>query len=130
MPCEPGFTKAAFMALETKSQLLRDQGKEPFYSLMVDEMSIKKFVSWDGHKFRGYVDLGADMDTDDEGPLAKDVLVFMVVSLVTGIKVPCGFFMVCGLSGNERANLVRVCIEKLHAVDVKVVALISDGPPL
>ena len=43
-------------------------------------------------------------------------------------KVPCGYFFIDGLSGAERANLVKLCIERLSDVDVKVVSLTCDGP--
>jgi hypothetical protein len=94
---------------------------------MLDEMSIKKHVSWDGKKYQGYVDLGNGAD-DDSLPIAKDALVFMVVSLNSSWKVPCGYFFVDGLSGKERANLVRVCIQRLHDVGVRVTSLTCDGP--
>ena len=90
-------------------------------------MAIKKNIWWDGKKYHGYVDLGNGV-VDDTLPPAKDALVFMVVSLNESWKVPCGYFFVDGLSGVERANLVKVCIQRLHDVGVKVSALICDGP--
>ena len=48
---------------------------------MLDEMAIKKHVSWDGTKFQGYVDLGIGLEDDDSNPVAKDALVLMVVSV-------------------------------------------------
>ena len=94
---------------------------------MLDEMSIKKHVSWDGHKYQGYIDLGNGAD-DDSLPMAKDALVFMVVSLNNAWKVPCGYFFIDGLSGKERANLVKVCIQRLHDAGVRVTSLTCDGP--
>ena len=37
---------------------------------MIDDMAIKKHVSWDGQIFRGYVDLGNDVQDDDSAPIA------------------------------------------------------------
>ena len=37
-------------------------------------------------------------------------------------------FFVDGLSGIERANLVRVCIKKLYDAVVSITSLICDGP--
>ena len=48
--------------------------------MMLDEMAIKKYISWDGTRFRGYVDIGNESLDDDSSPVAKDALVFMVVS--------------------------------------------------
>ena len=127
IPADPGFTKPAFDALKLKAAESKENGKEVLCSLMLDEMSIKKHVSWDGKKYQGYVDLGNGAD-DDSLPMAKDALVFMVVSQNSSWKVPCGYFFVDGLSGKERANLVRVCIQRLHDVGVRVTSLTCDGP--
>ena len=115
IPAEPGFTEPAFKALELKANGTEEK---VVCSLMIDEMAIRKDVSWDGKKFRGYVDLGnAD---DDSAPIAKDALVFMVVGVNETWKVPVGYFFVDGLSGKERANLVKLCIRKLDDVGMDV----------
>ena len=123
VPTEPGFTEPAFKALEVKAK-----GTKVMCSLMIDEMAIRKDVSWDGKKFRGYVDLGNAVKDDDFAPIAKDALVFMVVEVNETWKVPVGYFFIDGLSGKERANLVKLCINKLHDVGVEVISLICDGP--
>jgi hypothetical protein len=124
---DPGFTKPAFNALKVKVEDAKKNWKEVICSLMLDEMAIKKNIWWDGKKYHGYVDLGNGV-VDDTLPPAKDALVFMVFSLNESWKVPCGYFFVDGLSVVERANLVKVCIQRLHDVGVKVSALICDGP--
>ena len=124
VPAEPGFTEPAFKALEVKAK----GTKEVMCSLMIDEMAIRKDVSWDGKKFRGYVDLGNAVKDDDSAPIAKDALVFMVVGVSETWKVSVGYFFIDGLSGKERANLVKLCIKKLHDVGVEVISLICDGP--
>ena len=60
--------------------------------------------------------------------MVKDALVFMVVSLNDAWKVPCGHFFIDGLSGKERANLVKVCTQRLHDAGVRVTSLTCDGP--
>ena len=52
----------------------------------------------------------------------------MVVGINKTWKVPVGYFFVDGLSGEERANLVKVCIKKLHDIGINVISLICDGP--
>ena len=54
VPAEPGFTAPTFLAL---SQRVKNTGRKVICSLMIDELAIKKHVSWNGKKFRGYVDL-------------------------------------------------------------------------
>ena len=74
---------------------------------MMDEMAIKKHISWDGKKYNSYADLGNGMN-DDSLPVAGDALVFMVIAIDESWKVLCGYFFIDGLSGAERANLVNV----------------------
>ena len=125
---EPGFTEPAFTALAAKVEEAKQKGQTVPCSLMLDEMAIRKHISWDGKKMRGYVDLGNDVEEDDSAPVAADALVFMVVSVNDCWKVPCGYFLIDGLSGAERANLVKVCIQRLYDAGVDVVSLTCDGP--
>lgn len=92
-----------------------------------DEMAIRKHVEWDGRRFRGYVDVGTDIN-DDTLPPATEALVFMVVTLDGSWKLPCAYFLIVGMTGIERANLVRECIGKLSAIGVRVVSVTCDGP--
>ena len=124
---EPGFTKDAMTALKAKVLAAKRDGQEVVCALMLDEMAIRKHVEWDGKKFRGFVDLGTGLD-DDSLPEATDALVFMAVSVNSSWKVPCGYFLVNGLTGEEKANLTKECITKLHDVGVKVVSFTCDGP--
>eukprot|EP00794_Sanderia_malayensis_P001024 gene1024-346_t len=55
-------------------------GNEVICSLMINKMAIRKNISWDGSKFRGYVDIGNGIQ-DESSPVAKDALVFMVVNM-------------------------------------------------
>lgn len=59
--------------------------------------------------------------------MAKEALVFMVVSLTESWKIPVAYFLIAGLHGAERANLVKLCLEKLYAVGVHVVFINFDG---
>ena len=127
VPAEPGFTEPAFRALRAKVEQLKPSRKQIVCSLMIDEMAIKRHVYWDGKRYRGYVDIGNDI-VDDSTPVAKEALVFMVVSINGSWKIPCGYFFIDGLSGAEQANLVKICLKKLYDHGVYVAALICDGP--
>lgn len=122
----PGFTKAAFLTMSVKVLSAKRDGQEVLCTLMLDEMAIREYVEWDGKCFRGYVDFGTGID-DDSLPTAKDALVLMAVSLNSSWNVPCGYFLIDGLSGLEKANLVEICLRKLHDVGVKVAAFTCDG---
>jgi hypothetical protein len=53
IPADPGFTKPAFDALKLKAAESKENGKEVLCSLMLDEMSINKHVSWDRKNIKG-----------------------------------------------------------------------------
>jgi len=124
---EPGFTAEALSALKARVDQARKKNETIVCSLMMDEMAIKSHVEWVGSKLYGYVDMGTGVD-DDSNPVAADVLVFMVVGVNQHWKIPVGYFLVNGLSGEERANLVRQCLMKLYDVGVNIVSLTCDGP--
>ena len=81
---------------------------------IVDEIAINKHVSWDSKRYRCYGDLGNGVEDDDSSPVAKDTLVLMAVSVNGAWKIPCSYFFVDELSELERANLFKVCIQRLH----------------
>ena len=112
----------AFEVLEIKVVEAQKDGRKVICSLMLDEMAMKKYKSWDGFRFRGYVDIGNGID-DYTSPVAKEVLVFMLVNVNGSWKVPCAYFFIDGLSGAERTNLISLCIQRLTDVEVKVVSL-------
>ena len=124
---QPGFTREVFISLEAKVKAAKETGKDVLCALMLDEMAIKKHVEWNGERMLGYVDMGTGIN-DDTAPLATEALVFMVVCVDSHWKVPVGYFLIKGLSGAERANLVRQCIMKLTEIGVKIVSITCDGP--
>ena len=122
-----GFHDEVFSALKTKAEASA-HGKL-LCSFTMDEIAIRKQLDFDsaGDKFIGHVDMGTAVEDRAALPLANEALFFMVVSLTEGWKVPVGYFLIAGLQGDERANLVRLCLEKLYAVGVHVVSLTFDG---
>ena len=124
--CEdsPGFTKSAFDALKLRTEASGD--RKTVCALLMDEMSIRKHVEFDGRTYHGYIDMRTELN-EDSLPVAKDALVFMVVDLKSTWKLPVGYFLIDGLGGEERKNLVLACIEKLDAVGVYVASLTHDG---
>ncbi|PIK44382.1 putative THAP domain-containing protein 9-like [Apostichopus japonicus] len=123
----PGFTKPAFAALEAKRKDNRAKGKETVCAVMLDEVAIRKHVEYAHGQFHGYVDIGSG-NSDDSAPVAKDALVLMAVSVDQSWKIPLGYFLINGMSGEERANLINQCLQKLHDVGVRAVSLTCDGP--
>lgn len=126
VPGEPGFTSTSFRALHNKSVAASANGKTILCSLMMDEVAIRQQVEWDGQKYHGYIDMGTQLDHDTL-PEAKNALTFMVVAVNDQWKLPVGYFLIDGLCGTERSNLVKQCLEKLNEVGIKVISLTFDG---
>lgn len=124
---DPGFTRPAFAALEARATDNQAKGKETICAIMLDEMAIKKHVEFANGRYYGYADIG-NGEFDDSTPVAKDVLVLMAVSVNEAWKIPLGYFLLDGMNGQERANLIEQCLHKLHDVNVRAVSLTCDGP--
>ena len=73
------------------------------------------------------VDIANDVN-DDSSPLARDALVVMAVAVDASWKVPIAYFLVSGMTAAERANLIRECLNRLHAIGAIVTSLPCDGP--
>lgn len=70
--------------------------------------------------------IGLNEDTDSL-PLAKEALVLMLVALNSNWKIPIGYFLINGMSGEEKANLVRTSLNIIHETGVIVKSLSFDG---
>jgi len=124
---KPGFNDQVFAALVSKAQ--SSVSGRLLCSFMMDEVAIRKQLDYDTatDKFVGYVDMGVELDDMGGLPLAHEALVFMIVSLTESWKLPVAYFLIAGLNGSERANLVKLCLEKLYTVGVDIVSLTFDG---
>lgn len=124
----PGITKEALEVLKYKAEDATQKGKQIVCGLIVDEMSIRRHIELDNGKLTGYVDYGADIDTE-ELPVAKEALTFMVNAINGDWKIPVAYFLIDGLDASERANLIKMTLECLYETGIKVVALTFDGLP-
>lgn len=125
--CSPGFISAAFHALKCQAEQYEKVGRELICSLMLDEMSVRKQIEFDGHEMWGYVNVGIATN-NDELETATEVLVLMVVANQNFWKIPIAYFLIKGLSGKEKANVVRESLQRLHEVGVKITTVTCDGP--
>lgn len=51
--CGPGFQVEALKVLKQKNIEMREKGRACMCSLIIDEMSIRKKIEWNGEKFLG-----------------------------------------------------------------------------
>ena len=124
---DPGYTRCAFAALAAQVKVDTAKNRRTICALMLDEMAIRKHIQFADGEYHGFVDVGNGQQ-DDSAPIAKDALVLMVVSVNASWKIPVAYFLVDGMSGSERANVIRECLHRLHATGVQVVSLTCDGP--
>jgi hypothetical protein len=122
----PGFSREAFDALKVRSAALFQSGKRLICALMLDEVAIRQQTEWDGKQYHGYIDMGTGL-YNVAMPLATEALTFMLVAVNDSFNVPVGYFLIDGLGGIERANLVNQCLSKLHDVGGIVASLTFDG---
>lgn len=90
-------------------------------------MAIRQQSMWDRNQNQGYVDMGTGVN--DTSVLASEAYVFLLVCLTEHWKLPVGYFLVHGLTGSQKANLISLCLGKCHEVGERVVLITFDGHP-
>ena len=94
---------------------------------MFDEMAIRKTIESDGKKNRGFLDFGTGDDLENM-PVARHVLVYMVICLNGSWKIPIAYYFVDGLSADERKNITENILQKLASINLPVISITCDGP--
>lgn len=114
---EEGFTEQSFTALKYKSLEYRQNGKNLYYSMIFDEMHIKRQIEWDGKKLHGFSSIGnCSTLSDPVLRAATQVLVILVVALDSSWKVPIGYFFHKGLNGKDKGKLILEALKKLYEI--------------
>lgn len=93
-------------------------------ALIFNEMAIRQNLEYNGINCSGYVDMG-NIACDDT-MLAKEAVVFMVVCVNSGWKIPIAYYLVNGITAEQKCNLVLQCISALHDVKMKIVSVTYD----
>jgi hypothetical protein len=87
----------------------KKENKELVCSLIMDEMSIRQHVDWNGSRSLGYVNFGVNMESDCL-PLAKEALVFLIVGVNCRWKTPIAYFLINSITAEAKANLIKGCL--------------------
>lgn len=119
----PGITAEAIASVKRK---LEESNHPMLFTLMLDEMALKKQVQWDGKQHVGFVNLGANVD-DDSLPVATNALVYLLVPLNGNWKIPVAYYLTDGLKGKVLANLTKNILTYLHNNHINVLVLVFDG---
>lgn len=125
----PGFTSEAFDLIKKKAAEYKAAGKQLYVNLMFDEMSIRRHLQWNPHKMRydGFIDIGRRVDGQDNVPLAKDALVFLISGATEDFKIPVSYFLINGLTAEEKAALLHEVLIRLNDAGVVVISITFDG---
>lgn len=123
----PGFSTEAMAALKMKVKDAKQRNRPVVCSIMFDEMSIRKKLDYTGSRIVGCVDVGGGCSNNDETPLAKEALVFLVNCLNGSWKMPVGYFLINGITAEEKTNLVLKCLDLLHKIGIDAVSVTFDG---
>lgn len=124
---EPGFTKEAFDAIASR---VKQTEKPIICNIVIDEMSIRKQISFLNGKFYGGVDLGTNNNPENDNVQeATNALVFLAVCFNEHWKIPLGYFLIHSFSGCERANLLTKCLELFSDTKAKCYSITFDGAP-
>ncbi|ENN78522.1 hypothetical protein YQE_05015, partial [Dendroctonus ponderosae] len=117
----PGYSLQALNAINKKVQLKEQKSKKFVAGLIFDEMSIT------GSRHVGYINFGTGLQESDILLKAINVLVFMVVGYNCRWKVPVAYFLINSLSGEEKAKLVKDCLQHCGTTGISIKSLTFDG---
>lgn len=123
--CDVGF-------LTEVIQFLKQEVCEKTYlknvALIFDSMAIRSQVLYDAQndKFRGYIDYG-NIAVENKEELAKETLVFQIVSYTCRFKCPIAYFYVNKLNADLQAQLLIHAIKVLQEIGITVRSITCDG---
>ena len=83
---------------------------------------IRKHVEFASGQYHGYVNIG-NGNVDDTTPMANDALAIIAEPVNPCWKVPIDYFLIDGMSGGEKANLISESLPRLHTAGVQDVDL-------
>lgn len=125
----PGISRMACDAIAQKVKEYKDKNENLNLCLVHDEMSIKKYVSWNREKqlFEGFSTVASENEDDNDQTLsvAKDALVYMAVG--PDFRIAVAYFLLSGLDAIDRASLTKEVITKVENTGAVVTSLTGDG---
>lgn len=97
-------------------------------ALIFDSMAIRSQVLYDtkNDKFCGYINYGT-IAVENKEELAKEALVFQIVSYRCKFKCPTAYFFINKINANLQAQLLLHAIQLLQEIGITVRSLTCDG---
>jgi len=86
-------------------------------------------VKGDVYRHIDYIDFGLGSNTKemDNLPYAIDAFVIIVVGLNTSWKVPIAYYVINGITAEEKANIILNCLKEFEKTEIIIKTLIFDG---
>eukprot|EP00102_Acyrthosiphon_pisum_P024286 XP_016661496.1 PREDICTED: uncharacterized protein LOC107884274 [Acyrthosiphon pisum] len=88
--------------------------------------AIRQHLEYDGNKYYGRVDMGIGINNDSL-EVAKECLVFLVVSVNESWKLPIAYFLARSLNSSQKSELIHHALHVLESTGVKIISLTFDG---
>lgn len=120
---EPGIHVEALQAIKLRVHAV---SYKLIGALMFDEMAIRQHLDYNSGKIIGYVDCGSNIQCDTTA-IAREALVYCVVCINEGWKLPIAFFLINGISMEQKRNLTEQCLTALQETGMLIVSLTCDG---
>lgn len=127
---EPGITVASMDFLKAKVAAKRAGKSELVCAVCLDEMAIRQQTIFDQNlgQMIGYVSYGFDKE-EEEIPIAKEVIVFMVSGLNDKFRIPVAYHFINSLNASKKADLLKKVLLQLIEIGVKLASITFDGHP-
>lgn len=93
---------------------------------MFDEMAIRQHIDYCRNKFVGYVDYGSNIECDTT-KIVKEALIFSIVCMNQSWKIPIAYYLINGISSNQKRNLTLQCLTAVNETGMLVISLTCDG---
>lgn len=126
---KPGITLEALKTVKAKIYEAAANEKILYFSLTIDDMSIRESIEYVGDKYFGYVDYGINFEDNDNLPEATHACVLLLVCINGNWKIPCIKCEVCKhlLFGSDNMSALqkRKCRGGLSVASNDVIKICS-----
>ncbi|CAH2089020.1 unnamed protein product [Euphydryas editha] len=121
----PGLTEDAFKIFKAKRS---QSDKNMTCALIAAEMAIRQQKCFNRKTLQdeGIVDMGSGPN-ENMNIKASEAYFFILVSLNEPWKLPIAYFLIHGMTGEQKANIIKTILHKCHEVGVDVMSLTFDG---
>jgi len=123
----PEITAESLDAIKVKVEEMKKKNLNLVCGVIMDEMSIRSGIHFNGQRLQGYISVGHKINDSDAMIEATEALVFLVVALNSYWKIPVGYFLIHGLTAEEKANLLKTILINMHDIGAIVKTLTFDG---